>query len=212
MPARGFSEVHADFVADTEALLQRFNQPIPNAGPYATTCPPVHDDAQSLLVVLLQNSWSTYSREILEVSAEAALPTLTWRQLQPSPMMSMYTGARQAVREAARIVADTMGYCDPVWHKPEFTIRVAAQLKVQNYEEIFYALSSTLTPSHVNWVRNYVVHPSDRTRAGYSKVAAAVGDPRADLGPLLRTQQVGGVTLFEKWVRELQATAEQAAG
>ena len=100
-----------------------------------------------------------------------------------------------------------MGYDYPVWHSPEFVVRVAKHLTLANLDRIGLYLGANLSSGHVTDVRNYIVHPGNRTRSKYREVAAAEGMPGVGVGELLNVRFSGGATLFERWVIDLQRTA-----
>lgn len=185
------SELYASFVDSTNALVRRFDVRVPSYAPFDSTCPMIHEDGQALLVVRLQNSWADFCRDLINVSA---------------------ANETHGVRIAAKSVARDMGYDYPVWHNPEFVVRVATHLTLTNLDRIALHVGASISSGHVTKVRNYVVHPGSGTESRYREVAAAEGVPRADVGTLLNVRFSGGATLFERWVRNLQRTAGNTTG
>ena len=179
------SELCRDFVDSTNALVRRFDVPVPSYAPFDSTCGMIHEDGQALLVVRLQSSWADFCGSLINISAP--------------------NNARR-VRCSATYVASDMGYSYPVWHKPEFVVRVARHLTLTNMDRIDLHLGANLSSGDVTAVRNYIVHPGSRTESKYRKVAAAAGVPGADIGTLLNIRFPGGATLFERWVKDLQRT------
>ena len=182
------STLSRDFTDSTDALIRRFDIPVPSVAPYDSTCPMAHEDGQALLVVRLQNSWADFCRNLIRTS--------------------MANETR--FRKAARSVAKEMGDRYPVWHKPEFIVRLARHAALTNQEGINLHLGANLSASHVTNVRNYIIHPGSHTEAKYREVAAAQGVPGADVRTLLNVRAVGGASLFERWVRDLQRTASNS--
>ena len=180
------SELYREFVDSTNALVQRFEIPVPDCAPFDSTCPMIHQDGQALLVVRLQNLWADFCRGLIDRSASKNT---------------------HSARKAARCVACEMGYSDPVWHSPEYVVRLAKHLNLANVDQIDLHLGANLSSGHVTGVRNYIVHPGSRTERKYREVAAAEGAPRVSVGGLLNVRFSGGSTLFEKWVKDLQRTA-----
>ena len=180
------SELYKGFVDSTNALVRRFDVPVPSLAPFNSTCPLIHEDGQALLVVRLQNSWADFCRGLIEISA------------------SNNTGY---VRSATKSVASDMGYSNPVWHSPEFVVQVAKHLTLANAGRIDLYLGANLSSGDVTDVRNYIVHPGSRTESKYREVAATEGVPGAGVGKLLNVRFAGGATLFERWVMDLQRTA-----
>ncbi|MYB76098.1 MAG: hypothetical protein F4X83_03180 [Chloroflexi bacterium] len=184
--SEALSQLYKGFVDSTDALVLRFDVPVPSTEPFNTTCPLIHEDGQALLVVKLQNSWASFCRELVATSA------------------SNNSGS---VRKAANFVSQYMGYDHPVWHSPEFVVRVAKHLALPNECRIDLHLSASLSSGQVTGVRNYIVHPGDRTESKFQEVAAAIGTPGVGVGKLLNFRYSGGTTLFERWVKDLQRTA-----
>ena len=173
----------------SNVLIARFDVPLPSSRPFDSTCPPIHEAGQALLVVRLQSLWSSFCRGLIGISASH--------------------GATN-VRATAKTVAREMGDTDPVWHKPEFVVGMANNLLLANAEQISLHVGASLTSGRLSRVRNYIVHPGSRTESRYREVAAAAGMPRADVGTLLNARAPGGATLFERWTKDLQMTAGKA--
>ena len=180
------SALYGSFVDSTNALVRRFDVPTPSSKPFASTCPIIHQYGQALLVVKLQNSWASFCRNLIEISA---------------------SNNTVSVRKAAKSVACSMGHSNPVWHSPKFVVHVAKHLTVINVDRITLHLSANVSSGRVTGVRNYIVHPGSGTESKYREVAAAEGLPRFGVGKLLNTTFPGGATLFERWVKDLQRTA-----
>jgi len=210
MALKGLKRLYRDFVRDTNALIRRFNTPIPTVSPFDESCPPAHQDGRSLLTILLQNFWSDYCRQVILLSA-AGTKTIDGHKLAFVGDGTTFLQAKETVRDVADLTADTMGWDNPVWHNHQFVISVAEQLNVENYDEIFNALSPDLIVGYLNKVRNFVVHPHTETQARFQKVAAAYGIPGATVGELLSSLAVGKATLFETWIKSLHKTAQDAA-
>ena len=180
------SELYRGFVDYTNALVRRFDVPVPSHDPFYSTCPMIHEDGQALLVVRLQNSWAEFCHELINISA---------------------SNDTRCVHRAATYVASDMGHSYPVWHSPEFVVRVAKHLTLTKVDLIDLYLGANLSSGRVTDVRNYIVHPGSRTESKYREVAAAEGVPDVGVGRLLNIRFSGGATLFERWVKDLQGTA-----
>ena len=180
-----------DFANCTNDMIERFDVPVPTSPPFKSTCPAIHSEGQALMVVRLQNSWADFCRSLINTSA---------------------SNDSRCVGKAAKHVAKDMGYSYPVWHKPEFVVRVAKHLTLANTDRIELYLGANLSSGDVTDVRNYIVHPGSRTESKYRKVAAAEGVPYADVGALLNVRFPGGATLFERWIKDLQKTAITSTG
>ena len=179
-------ELYESFVDSTNALVERFDVPVPRCKPFVSTCPKIHEDGQALLVVRLQNCWADFCHWLINISS---------------------LNNTRYVDSAAKSVACDMGFIQPVWHSPEFVVRVAKHLTLTNVDNISLHLGANISSGCVNRVRNYIVHPGSGTESRYKVVAAAEGVPRADVSTLLNVKSPGGATLFERWVKDLQRTA-----
>ena len=170
----------------TNAMVQRFDVPVPNCDPFNSSCAMIHEDGQALLVVKLQNAWADFCHRLIKISTSK--------------------GTLCADRVAQSVAAD-MGLIYPVWHKPEFVVRVAKHLALSNVDRIDLHLGANSSSAHVTHVRNYIIHPGKRTESKFHEVSAYEGLPDADVRTLLNVRFPGGATLFERWVRDLQRTA-----
>lgn len=211
MSPTGLVALYEQFKSLTDALIDRFQIPTPLSLPYSLTCPPAHEDSHSFLIIPLQNHWAEYCLELIDSSAQGDQPTITGRALSPIFPGSSEEDTRRQVRGIARTVADSMNFQYPVWHNCGFTVNVARQLGLQNRDEIDLGLSGNFTAGYATRLRNYVVHPGPTSRRDFLRVAAHYGMPDADPVTLLRSPQLGGSTLFEIWVRELQGAARKSA-
>ena len=212
MSPTGLVELYQEFEQLTDALVDRFEIPTPDTPPYSESCPPAHEDSKAFLTIRLQNYWVDFWYGLIYASAYAGQPTLTGRTLSPVFPGSSIDEMRRQVRGIARAVAETMiNKPDPIWHSCEYTVNVARQLGLQNFNEIDFGLSPNRTAGFATGVRNYVVHPEAGSKERFMRVAAAHGMPFSEPAALLRSPQLGGSTLFEDWVRDLQGAARKAA-
>ena len=199
--------------AGTQDIRERFNAAIPSVSPYSVTCPPVHDDGKCLLVVLLQNQWAAFCRDLLEHSIAGNGPTLGGTSLQP---INLPDGAQDHAKylnsTANRIGKELFsneGF--PIWHKPEFVTRVAEELQPANHEVLVLGISSPPSIRNLNILRNFIVHGDDR-RERYKRLLNEYG--RRDTCPasFLAHQTPSGTSLFEDWLEEIVQASRHAAG
>ena len=202
----GFASIYRDFLAESESLVGQFNIPLPEDPTFEPTCQVVHGHGRSLLTVWLQNAWGGYCRSLLQLSVTAEHQTLSGRTLS-----GIGSPSQPSLKHAADTINAREGMVSAVWHRCQYVIWVAQELGVSNVDQIAAALSPVLTATRVTRVRNYVVHPNSGTREQYLQVTYDVGNPDVDVAELLLTRQPAGASLFELWVRELQAAAENAA-
>ena len=206
-------QAFAIFEAATQDIRERFNAAIPSVSPYSATCPPVHDDGKCLLVVLLQNQWAAFCRDLLEHSIAGNGPTLGGTSLQP---ISLPDGAQDHAAylnsTANRIGKELFrneGF--PIWHNPTFVIRVARELQPPNHEVLVLGISSPRSIRNLNILRNFIVHGDDR-KEQYRKLLNEYG--RRDTSPasFLAHQTPLGTNLLEDWLEEIVQASRHAAG
>ncbi len=211
MATATLQEVLTKFVERTTELTRGADPPIPTHAPYNVSCPPVHDAAHEILVVRLQTLWGEFSREILYLSCQGGVMTVGGISLQPTPKASELGSAKAALNETSKRIRVEMGRVNPPWHDPEFIVRVAQGLELENAARFEELTGTPPVPRYVTSFRNYIVHRHDRNLPDYQYVAAAYGNPLAKPAQLLRTGRTGGITLFDEWVRTLQVRAERAS-
>ena len=207
----GLVGLYEEFKQLSDGIIERFSIPVPMNPPYVHTCPPAHEDGQVFLTVRLQNIWGDYCLRLLEVSAHGGQTGFSGLVISPIVPGSSIAESNRLVGLAANDVAKTKGLQNPVWHSCQFTLLVANELNLSNYQIINSGLGPNVTAGQNNRVRNYVVHPGSGSSNGYSKVAAFYGMPNSEPVALLQSRQRGGLSLFELWVRDLQRAARLAA-
>ena len=208
MPTTSFSELVDELAQELESIVARFKTPVPSELPYSESCPPAHEASQSFLVICLQSCWINYTQELIELSMEGGQPTLSGSVIAQSLPPEE---AKKRIREAANAAAPKLNMPNPVWQSCSFVVQVARDLQLQNAESIELSLGANKTVDYTNSVRNYLVHPESGSRQRYRKVAATFGLPNAEPIRLLNDPQLGGIPLFEYWIRSTMATAQNAA-
>jgi hypothetical protein len=92
-----------------------------------------------------------------------------------------------------------------------FSIDIARNLRIDNYGQVSMALGGISPIDHVINIRNYVVHPDERSRIRYENTLRSIGIMvKTDPISLLRSRVVGGASLLEQWVSDLQTLAVNA--
>lgn len=198
------------FVAATAALRERFRAPLPDVAPCSISCPPVHDDCQAMLVILLQNAWADFCKELLRLSMEGKGPTLTGTVLTPVTLprgvVSLDSHFRLRCKEAAGEMPNEG--TNPIWHNPEYVIRVSMKINPANNEAIRAGLGGSAEAKNVTAVRNYVIHG---TKDKYEELLNRLGARGLSVPQLLAYQPRDRVTVFESWIEDLVAAAQNAA-
>lgn len=199
------------FVARTDALRERFHAPLPDVEPCSSSCPPVHHDCQAMLVVILQNAWADFCKELLRLSMEGKGPTLNGTVLRPvtlpSGVASLDSHFRHASNEAAKEMPSEGKY--PIWHNPEYVIRVSTKINPENHTAIRIGLGGSLEAKNVTVVRNYVIHGS---KDNYEELLGRLGARGLSVPQFLAYQSDGPTPIFESWIDDLVAAARNAAG
>ena len=164
---------------------------------------------EAILAAWLQTAWSDFTRDLIVASASGT------RRRRGTPVKAI-AGARsraeaeKKVRSAAACTARTFGTPYPVWHAPSFVIDVGTRLGLKNLPKLEVVLGPTLVPGQITDFRNYLVHPSERTRQKYEALQAKLGMYRIEPKDLLHQFQGRGLPVFTSWVRELQRIADDS--
>ena len=200
------------FEASTAALRERFNAPLPDVEPCSTSCPPVHDECQAMLVVLLQNTWAVFCKELLRLSIEGLGPTLNGTALTPVTLppevVSFDSHFRLASNETSREMPGDAKY--PVWHNPEYVIRVSTKINPMNHDAIRAGLGGSMEAKNLNVVRNHLIHGT--SGKDYEDLLNRMGARGFSVPQFLAYQPDGMIPVFESWIDDLVAAAQNAAG
>ena len=201
------------FQAATQDIRERFNVAIPPTSPYSTSCPPTHDDGKCLLVVSLQNQWAAFCRDLLEHSISGNGPTLGGTALHPITLPDEAPDHDRYLRSTANRIGresfNNQGF--PIWHNPEFVIRVAKELQPSNHEVLVLGISASASLRSLNILRNFIIHEGER-RVDYEKLLNEYG--KRDISPaaFLTHQTSSDTNLFEDWLDEILLASRSAAG
>lgn len=208
MPLSPFEQLVTGFDQKLESIVESFNSPVPPNSPYDVSCPPAHRNSQAFLVIQLQITWSEFTESLLKISVQGGHSTLSGTVL---PIMPSGSTPEQQIRGAVRRAINKSTFSDAAWHSCAFVSMVVSELTLQNEPAITLSLGSDSAASNTTAVRNFLVHPGNRSRPAYNHVANQYGLPRAGPIELLNHPQIGGISLFEIWVSSMKATAYNAA-
>ena len=191
----------------------RFNAAIPPFSPYSTSCPPTHDDGRCLLVMALQNQWAAFCRDLLEHSISGNGPTLGGTTLQPITLPDEGQDHDGYLKSTANRIAREKynNQRIPIWHNPEFVIRVAQELQPSNLQVLVLGISASPSLRNLNTLRNFIVHGPDR-RVEYDSLLNAYGMRDASPAEFLAHQTSSDTNLFEDWLDEIVQASRSAAG
>jgi hypothetical protein len=202
MRVQGLAELYAHFVGRTDELVRKFGTPLPPYPPFDRSCGPIHRDGQALLIVRLDHLWAAFCQALVTRSALGNVRTLG------GSLLPRVTGVARSADVQRIAQQESRG--QPPWHDASFTVRVARRLGLANYNEISIGIGAVSPVKDLIDVRNYVVHPNDRTVAAYRRITMRFGISSRNPVDFLALTQPGGATLFETWVSQLQIAAEAA--
>lgn len=212
MPASpDVSAAYQRFELEARSLEARSNAPMPDISPFSVSCPPVHADSRSFLVILLQNVWAKFSKDLVELSVLGKGPTLGGRTLTPIPTSanarSLVSYFRSTLTEVARETPWEQEY--PIWHNPEYIARLSDRLKPDNDLEIQSGLGAAPEVTELNLVRNHLTH-GNRPKE-YARLQARYGVRDLSIPEFLVTDTGSGESIFEYWIGVLLRAAKAGA-
>lgn len=193
------------FITRTDALVSRFDSPLPRDPVERQLCRQVHVEHALYLVIRLQQVWADFCRELVLLSALGRFQTLSGRFLPPAPSVGGMADIQALAAKAKMRLAGPGAN----WHLPHFAVQLANSLSVANYAQISSGLGAA-NVSDLTTTRNYIVHPNIFTRQAFVKTVRNLGLFGVDPYELLISPTVGGAKLFEIWVADLQMAAGNA--
>ena len=200
------------FRTATQDIRERFNAAIPPTSPYSISCPPTHDDGKCLLVVMLQNQWAVFCRDLLEHSISGNGPTLGGTALPPITLPDEEQDHDGYLKKTANRIGKeyfrNQGF--PIWHHPEFVIRVARELQPSNLQGLVLGISASGSLRKLNTLRNFIIHGPDR-RGEYELLLNEYGQRDVSPAKFLAHQTSSGSNLFEDWLDEIVQASRSAA-
>lgn len=198
MPVRALQDLYSHFVSRTNFLVRTYEAPLAS-----DTCTVIHAYGRTKVLIRLHYLWAEFCRELVTRSALGSCRTLTGNLLVRVPGVSAWNDIERVAKEKAG-----RGY--PPWHHASFALGVANRLAVQNFAEISLGLAAISPADDLTDIRNYIIHPNQRTRLAYNKLTYRLGIRGLSPDVLLASRQSGGATLFETWAADLQILAFNA--
>lgn len=200
------------FQTATLDIQERFNAAIPPFSPFSTSCPPAHDDGKCFLAVVLQNLWAVFCRDLLEHSISGNGPTLSGTELPAITLPEEERDHDGYLKKTANRIGKeyyrNQGF--PIWHHPEFVIRVARELQPSNLQVLELGIGASASLRKLNTLRNYIVHGPDR-RGEYQVLLNEYGQGSVSPAVFLAHQTSSGAKLFEVWIDEIVQASRSAA-
>ena len=211
-PSTNVEQAFDAFKTATQFIRERFNTVVPSIPPYSTSCPPVHDDGKCLLVVWLQNEWADFCRQLLAHSISGNGPTLGGAALEPITLPDEdqdHDGYLKSIaNQIGKDLFNNQGF--PIWHNPDFVIRVVNELRPSNHETLALGLGASPSLRRLNIVRNFIIHGESR-RIDYEKIVNEYGQRDASPATFLAHRTASGTNLFEEWLDEIVDASRSAA-
>ena len=198
--------VASNFKSEAEALHEKFLAI--SADSACTGCQSA-GFGEAILATWLQTKWSEFTNDLIVASALGTRRTRGTSFKSVAGVKSQ-SDAEQIVKIAAASTAKKLGNPYPVWHSPPFAIIVGTSMGLHNLPQLEVSLGAALVPQQITEFRNYLVHPTKRTRQKYEALRAKLGMNRMEPEDLLHQLHAPNLTVFTSWVRELQRIADAA--
>lgn len=204
MAVRKLGIIYARFAGRTERILTAFQTPLPANTAAAEICRPIHTAGKAYLVNRLQMLWGEYCRNLIILSARGNALTIRGNLLAPE------TGSGGLPR-IKRILGKDFGAGPGTrWDDLDWAIGRANLLKPVNGNQINIGLG-TAPSKDLKVVRNFLIHPNQRTKNAYLELARSLGYPGLEPNSLLATDLGDGVDVIGAWVKQFQDSAWEAA-
>lgn len=160
----------------------------------------------ALFTAWLQTRWGEFSRRLLVVSA-LGTRRKTAASVKAVPGVRTELDAEKLVKDAGACEVKTRGVLQPIWHDPLFVVAVACRVGLANHATIEATLSPTRAPKELTAFRNYLVHPTEKTRSRYQRLQEEFGLLNVEPQDFVYRPRLRGVPVFTFWLRELQGVA-----
>ena len=163
----------------------------------------------AILATWLQTKWSEFTEDLIVTSAVGTRRT-RGTSFKPVAGVRSRSDAERMVKTAAASTAKNRGNLYPVWHSPKFVIDVGNCMGLHNLPQLVASLGPAIAPEQITGFRNYLVHPTNKTRQKYEQLRTKLGMHRMEPEDLLHQLHAPNLTVFTLWVRELQRIADAA--
>ena len=203
MAVRKLGIIYARFAGRTDRILTAFQTPLPVNAAAAEICRPIHTAGKAYLVNRLQMLWGEYCRNLIILSARGNVLTIRGNLLAPG------TGGGGLPR-IKRIGKDFSSGPGTRWDDLKWALEKAGQLMPVNLNQIGLGLG-TAPSADLKVVRNFLIHPNQRTKSDYLKLARYLGYPDLEPNSLLAADWGDGVDVIGSWVKQFQDSALEAA-
>jgi hypothetical protein len=194
-------KLHAKFVVETNLLVEMFE-----TSANEDRCKKIHSSGREGCVIRLNDCWSRFCRELIIQSASCRPITMSGKKLPLAPMINKRNEVIPKIKNLNK------SKYEPLWHHAAVTIKVAQDIKIPNFADVSAGLGLTPSPlEDLNKIRNFLAHRHPDTAQKVEQVAKSLGQPpNIPVDDLLRVISTPGISLFFKWVSELQLMSELA--
>ncbi len=208
MRKKSLLTLYASYITRSQSLSSRFAATLPANPAQMAMCEPVHRDGSAFLVVRLQHLWGEFCRELIVRSAIGGCVTQRGIHLPPAPNVKCVRDIPLVTKQFTRQPFSGPG---SQWEDPPFATRQAGFLQVANLNQISLGLGSVTTIlGHLKSVRNFIVHPNDRTAPKYARTTRVLSLRGLPPIQLLNQRLPGGATIFHAWASDLETAAWNA--
>ena len=203
MPSSRLDIASLTFQDTAEALHDKFL--VATSDPSCVNCTPAGFSG-ALFTAWLQTRWSDFSRRLLVVSA-LGTRRKTAASVKPAPGVRTESDAEKLVKDAGALEVKSRGVLQPIWHDPLFVVAVAWRVGLANLTTIESTFVATRAPKQLAVFRNYLVHPTKKTRSKYRRLQEEFGLLEVEPQDFVYRYRYRRVRVFTSWTRELQDVA-----
>ena len=204
MAVRKLASIYERFFWRTDRILTAFRTPLPANAAAAEQCRPIHTAGEAYLVNRLQMLWGEYCRNLIILSARGNALTVAGKLISPAPGLAGFPQIKAVLGNSFGGGPSTR------WDDRDWAIGRANILKPVNGNQINIGLG-TAPIKDLKVVRNFLIHPNQRTRSAYLSLARYLGYPGLEPKSLLAADGGNGMDVIGSWVKQFQDSAWEAA-
>ncbi len=204
MAIRKLGSIYARFYYRTDQIAEIFRTPLPSNSQESQSCQPMHQAGEVQLINRLLVLWGEYCWNLVIISALGDALTIQGTLLSPS------TGVRGFSDIRAKLGVNFGAGPRTKWDEPQWALQCANALSPTNMNQIGLGLTGVSVDS-LKSVRNFLVHPNERTRNIYQNLAQALGYHGIGPKTLLNSNLGMGSTVLESWIADFQNAARNSA-
>ena len=201
--------LYSKFLRETTLTIGRFETPPPNAAAVVAV-EHIHRDCREMCVLRLHDAWARFCRELVILSAGCRPITLNGARIPFAPHIS---GRNDVLPRLRSLYPRTRGNWEPRWYIANECVNAAQRLNISNFVAVSTGIGLTPSPAdHLRCMRNFLAHRGERTAIDVRRIAQSLGSHQGTKVDVILSQPTHpGMTVFEKWARDLQNMARIAA-